>query len=178
MVCNISAAGGPVHWLENVDGDPRLVRTGCGRFQWAAQEGAPPLDPERPVINEVTCVGCLEAMRKAKEAGTVNPPPDAYCQCCKRLSDCCICHKNNAIYYGEQCKKCKPLTSLVETEMERRASIVPSASFLPAMTKMVQQPDGKWREALPGEQHQAVLVHDVDLNNIEPPIMVSMRKMT
>lgn len=42
--------------------------------------------------------------------GNIGPPAGAYCPCCTRLSDCCICGSGNATYYGEECQKCKPLS--------------------------------------------------------------------
>ncbi len=41
----------------------------------------------------------------------LDPPPEAYCPCCKRLSDCCICNAGNAAYHGEECKVCRPVSS-------------------------------------------------------------------
>ncbi len=46
-----------------------------------------------------------------KNYGPPNPPPEAYCPCCQRLSDCCICHAGPARYYGAECQKCLPLTN-------------------------------------------------------------------
>lgn len=47
----------------------------------------------------------------------MNPPPEAYCPCCKRLSDCCICHEGGARYYGEQCKTCRPLAKAMARQL-------------------------------------------------------------
>lgn len=55
-------AGGPVHWLENVDGDPNRLRTACGHFEWRTKSGQL-LDPNREARSPVTCEACLRALR-------------------------------------------------------------------------------------------------------------------
>lgn len=45
------------------------------------------------------------------ESSVLSVSGGAYCSCCLRLSDCCICSAGPAEYYGEECKTCKPLTN-------------------------------------------------------------------
>lgn len=53
----------PVHWLENVDGDPHHVRTICRHFSWRSKKPKL-LDPARAAIQTVTCPECLVKLRE------------------------------------------------------------------------------------------------------------------
>lgn len=50
---------------------------------------------------------------------------------------------------------------VVASEDGRRMECKPLKTFLPYGTKMVLQPSGTWREAEPGEQHDATLAQDL-----------------
>lgn len=56
---------GPIHRLENVDGNPHLVRTVCGKYQWTAKSEHI-LDPQRPIMCPITCLRCLEVLEERK----------------------------------------------------------------------------------------------------------------
>lgn len=58
----------PVHFMENVNNDPYVVRTLCRKHQWVHPSGKL-LDPNREVIYSVTCQGCLEALVKLNRVG-------------------------------------------------------------------------------------------------------------
>jgi hypothetical protein len=78
----------PVHWLENVDGDPARVRTACGRFEWRRNADRL-LDPNRKVLYLITCRECLRAwaatqppckgvkFARVADAATETPPAEA-----------------------------------------------------------------------------------------------------
>jgi hypothetical protein len=103
-----------------------------------------------------------------------NPPASAYCPCCGRLSDCCICSEGNATYYGKECQNCKPLSknkiqvlevpppfgtilsTVGETAIEYAKIVgadailihpvtLPNGTVLPANTPMKVGQDGYWR---------------------------------
>lgn len=53
-------ARGPVHRLENVDGNPHSFRTACGKYHWGS--AAPNLIDDSQRTQAVTCPECLMAM--------------------------------------------------------------------------------------------------------------------
>lgn len=54
-------AEGPVHYLENVPGEPGMVRTACREFKWRTFNNQP-YDDSKSLPHSVTYPKCLEAM--------------------------------------------------------------------------------------------------------------------